>query len=125
MIFQELHTIALKTLNPRKLSRTTWSGAIAAALETDKDNVYTGVSVDTPDAFGWSAEQAALAAMLTAGETRIIKIVVVSEDNKILPLSPRCREFIAQIDEKNHNALVLLEDNKITTIEEILSFPLE
>lgn len=80
MDFEELIRIAEETLNPRALSDSAEAGSVAAALVTDKGNVYRGVCIDTPCSMGFCAEHAAIAAMVTAGESRIERIVAVCAD---------------------------------------------
>jgi cytidine deaminase len=122
MSFEELYKIALKTLNPRKISRSSWAGSAAAAVLTDKGNVYTGVCIDTPSGMGFCAEHAAIAAMITAGESRIVKLAAVLEDGKSGAPCGRCREFICQIHDENYKCQVLLDNNKIITIDELLPY---
>lgn len=119
MDFQELFTIAKATLNPRELSRSSSAGSVAAALLTDQGNVYRGVCIDTPCSMGFCAEHAAIAAMITAGENRIVKIVAVYETGEIIPPCGRCREFISQIHDENRTCEVMLKD-KVVTIEQLL-----
>lgn len=106
--FKELLKIAENTLNPRDLSGGSSAGSVAAALVTDKGNVYRGVCIDVPCSMGFCAEHAAIAAMITAGESRIEKIVAVCEDGDIVAPCGRCREFMYQINYDNINAEVLL-----------------
>lgn len=68
---------------------------------------------------GFCAEHAAIAAMITAGETRIIKIVSVYKDETVIPPCGRCRELINQINDENYKREVLLK-NKIVTISQLL-----
>lgn len=119
MEFPKLYQIALKTLNPRKLSKDSSAGGVAAALLTEAGNVYTGVCIDTPCSMGFCAEHAAAAAMITAGENRIVKLVAVLYSGEVIPPCGRCREFIAQIHEDNHLCEVMLKD-KIVTIDDLL-----
>lgn len=119
MEFAELIKIAQATLNPRQLSETSSAGSVAAALVTDKGNVYRGVCIDTPCSMGFCAEHAAIAAMITAGENRIARIVAVSSDAGIVPPCGRCREFMFQINPENLAAEVQLKD-KVVTLEELL-----
>ena len=93
MEWNALLQIAKDTLNPRQLSENSYAGSVAAALVTDKGNVYKGVCIDTPCSMGFCAEHAAIAAMITAGEDRIEKIVAVCEDGDIVAPCGRCREF--------------------------------
>lgn len=119
MEFAELVKIAQDTLNPRPLSNDSYAGSVAAALLTDKGNVYKGVCIDTPCSMGFCAEHAAIAAMITAGENRIVKIVAVSVDAGIVPPCGRCREFMHQIDHDNLQCEIKLKD-KIVTLDVLL-----
>lgn len=119
MEFERLVEIAKDTLNPRKLSDSSYAGSVAAALLTDRGNVYKGVCIDTPCSMGFCAEHAAIAAMITAGENRIAKIVAVSVDAGIVPPCGRCREFMYQIDHANLMCEIMLED-KVVTLETLL-----
>lgn len=121
MNFNELYEIAKNTLNPRELSKSSYAGSVAAALLTDKGNVYKGVCIDAPCSIGFCAEHAAIAAMITAGENRIVKLVAVSNSDGIVPPCGRCREFINQIHEENKYCEVMLKD-KVITIDELLPY---
>ena len=81
MEFRELQKIAQDTLNERRLSRLATAGTVAAAFLTDKGNVYTGVCIDVPAGMGFCAEHAAAAAMVTAGESKIVKMVATGVDD--------------------------------------------
>lgn len=119
MNFDELKVIAQKTLNPRDLTDNASAGSVAAALLTEAGHIYTGVCIDVPCSMGFCAEHAAIAAMITAGENRIVKIVAVREDGHVVPPCGRCREFMFQIDPRNVDAKVRLEDG-IKTLDELL-----
>ena len=118
MEFNELLEIAQNTLNKRDLTEDSSAGSVAAALLTDKVDVFRGVCIDTPCSMGFCAEHAAIAAMVTEGQSRIEKIVAVSEDGVIAPCG-RCREFIYQINHDNLDTKVLLNDG-VHTIRELL-----
>lgn len=118
MKFTELVQIAEETLNPRDLSSTSCAGSVAAALVTDKGNVYRGVCIDVPCSIGFCAEHAAIAAMITAGEDRIDKIVSVHSDGIVAPCG-RCREFMYQINNDNLKTEVLLECG-VVSLNELL-----
>lgn len=114
MDFEELIRIAEETLNPRELSDSAEAGSVAAALVTDKGNVYRGVCIDTPCSMGFCAEHAAIAAMVTAGESRIERIVAVCADTGIVAPCGRCREFMYQIDHSNLETQVRLKSGTVT-----------
>lgn len=122
MNFDELLKIAIDILNERQISKHATVGTVACAVLTDKGNVYTGISIDAPAGMGFCAEHSAVAAMVTAGESRIVKLVATSVDDNGRDCAPcgRCREFINCIDDENYKCEVLLEDGTITTIGELL-----
>ena len=126
MEFRELQKIAQDTLNERRLSRLATAGTVAAAFLTDKGNVYTGVCIDVPAGMGFCAEHAAAAAMVTAGESKIVKMVATGVDDNGCGCAPcgRCREFINCLHEDNYLCEVLMEDGSITTIGALLPYRL-
>ena len=97
MEFTKLYQKAVEVLNPRQVSESLEAGGVAAALVTDKGNVYRGVCIDTACSLGFCAEHAAVAAMLTAGEDRVEKIVAVGSQGVIMPPCGRCRELLMQL----------------------------
>lgn len=119
MDFEKLTKIAADTVNPRELSKGSFAGSVAAALVTDQGNVYRGVCIDTPCSMGFCAEHAAIAAMVTAGESRIEKIVAICGGTGIVAPCGRCREFMYQINHDNLNTEIRL-DSGITTLRELL-----
>lgn len=119
MEFTQLIEIARQTLNPRQLSESSYAGSVAAALVTDKGNVYKGVCIDTPCSMGFCAEHAAIAAMITAGESRIEKILAVNDEAGIVAPCGRCREFMYQINFENLKTEVMLGKG-VVTLEELL-----
>lgn len=126
MEFDELLTIAAKILNERRLSRIASAGMVAAAILTDKGNVYTGVNIDVPAGMGFCAEHSAVAAMVTAGESRIVRLAATGVDDNGRGCAPcgRCREFINSVNDENYKCEVILEDGSITTIGELLPYRL-
>ncbi len=122
MTFKELTEIARATLNPQKLSKSCHSGTVAAAILTESGKVYTGVCVDTPASMGYCAEHNAVGSMITDGESRIVRLVSVYKDSKVIPPCGRCRELIYQIHDDNHMCEVLLDGDRIVTISELLPY---
>jgi len=118
--FDELYQQARAILNPRKLSASAEAGGVGAALLTDSGRVYTGVCIDTACSMGFCAEHAAAAAMVTAGESRVLKMVAVNWDGAILPPCGRCREFISQLHDDNLQTKVMVSTGVILTLRELL-----
>ena len=125
MTIEELKDIAQQKVKPRQLSESCYVASVASALITDKGTVYTGVCIDTACSMGFCAEHAAIAQMITNEESRIMKIVAVGRNGKILPPCGRCREFIYQINNKNLEAEVLVGENKVVKLEELLPYRFE
>jgi len=124
MDFNELLAIAkAKVSEERRLSRMVTAGEVAAAILTDKGNVYVGVCLDAPAGMGFCAETAAIAAMITAGESRIVKLVAtgIGEEGACAPCG-RCRAFIDAIHDENYKCEVLLADGSVNIIEQLLPY---
>jgi cytidine deaminase len=113
---------ARAVLNPRRLSRFVEVGGVGSALVTEAGNVYVGVCIDTACSMGFCAEHAAIASMITAGESRIATIVAVNWDGKVLPPCGRCREFIYQVNGENGETRVILGD-RVARLSELLPEP--
>ena len=89
-------------------------------METANGNIFTGICIDLPCSLGFCAEQAAMAEMLKAGETQIGQILAVGEEGKVLPPCGRCREFMAQIDRRNLDALAAVSQSQAVPLKELL-----
>ena len=99
-------------------------GDVASTLVTADGNVYSGVCIDTSSGTGFCAEHAAIAAMVTAGEYRIARIVAVWKDEAgttfVLPPCGRCREFIRQIHPDNIDTEVVLSRDEAVPLKDLL-----
>lgn len=127
MTSEKLIKKAESVLNPHKTAGGSLFGDVGAALITEQGNVYTGVAVDT-GGWGLCAERSAIAAMVTAGEYRIKKIVAVWRDEKsgkLYALAPCgiCREFIRSIDHDNLETEFIIGKGRIFKLKELLPHP--
>jgi len=122
MTFDELYQRARAVVNPRRLSDEAESGGVGAALLTDQGHVYVGVCIDTACSMGFCAEHAAAAAMVTAGESRVLKMVAVGWDGRVMPPCGRCREFISQLNDGNRDARVMVAEGTVVTLRELLPY---
>ena len=99
-------------------------GDVGASLVTEAGNVYVGVCIDMPSGTGFCAEVSAIAAMVTAGEFRISRIVAVwkDENGDAYVVSPcgRCREFIRQMHEGNLDTGVILGPGEVVALRDLL-----
>jgi cytidine deaminase len=117
---EKLLELAIKTLNPRRLSPSAEAGGVGSALITASGKIFTGVCIDVACSIGFCAEHTAIGTMITSGESRIETIVAVNWDKKILPPCGRCREMISQIDPGNSTTRVLLKGGRVRILKELL-----
>ena len=122
MMFEDLILKATEVLNPRQLSSAAEAGSVAAALLTDSGQIYTGICIETKCSMGFCAEHAAAAAMITAGESHVVKMVAINKRGNVLPPCGRCREFISQLNDKNIEAEVLINRKKSMKLKELLPY---
>lgn len=99
-------------------------GDVGASLVTAAGNRYGGVCIDTGSGTGFCAEHSAIAAMVTAGEYQIARIVAVwrseTGDLHVLPPCGRCREFIRQVDPANLGTEVVLGRHRSARLRDLL-----
>lgn len=118
-IWEELYQLACQNLNPSQTD-CIYYGGVSAAILTDKDNIYTGVCIDTECSMGMCAERNAMASMLTKNETKIKKLVCVYSDKSLMLPCGVCREFMMQLSQENKEAEILVKHNKIVKLDELL-----
>ena len=125
LMTEELIEKAASLIKTKKIGAFT-VGDVGCALITDRENVYTGVCVDTSSGMGFCAEHTAIGAMITAGEYRIKSIVAVWKDEKgevyILAPCGRCREFMYQTNKENLDTDVLLGRDKVVKLKDLLPY---
>jgi cytidine deaminase len=115
---------AKSVLNPRELSLGGRAGDVACALLSSNGNLYLGVCIDVGSGIGFCAEHSAIAAMLTAGERSIARIVAVWGENTVLPPCGRCRELMYEIDDTNlANTDVILGVDSVVKLKDLLPHP--
>ncbi|MBN1377455.1 cytidine deaminase [Candidatus Woesearchaeota archaeon] len=117
---QDLIEKAKQAAKLHKSSEDVRIGDVGCALITDKNNVYVGVSIDACCGVGFCAEHSAIASMVTNQEYNIKKIVAVLGNGTILPPCGRCRELMYQINDKNLDAKIIIEKNKIVKLSDLL-----
>ena len=120
--FEELVAAARAVVAPRQLSATAVCGTVGAAIETAKGDVFAGVCVDTASSMGFCAEHSAAAAMLTAGQSEIVRMVAVDRQGAVLAPCGRCREFIIQLAAANADTLVMVDSGSSIPLRELLPF---
>jgi len=118
--FDTLYKKAFKISSGRKLSDCASCGGVGSALITEDGNIYTGICIDCCSGLGFCAEHSAIAEMLKNKESRIIEIIAVGSDGKILPPCGRCRELIIQVNPKNRNTIIYISKTKTKKLSQLL-----
>lgn len=115
---EKLIECARATINRRNIGRDVDVGGVAAALISGSGQIYTGVCLDAACALGFCAERAAIAALVSAGEHVITKIVAVGDSGRgVLTPCGSCRELVYQF---GTDTIVLMPDGSSVKIEELL-----
>lgn len=120
--FDMLYERARAFAGKRQLTAYTDAGSVAAAILTQKGNVYVGVNIDTACSMGFCAEHAAAAAMVAAGEQDIAAVIAVDDKGDVTPPCGRCRQFLVQLGEQNDQAQVMVEKGRVMTLAQLLPY---
>lgn len=115
-IWDKLYNEALSVQNARVVSPFIEAGGVASAIESESGNIYVGVCIDTCSSLGMCAERAAIANMLTHGESRIRRVVAVMSNGKVGSPCGACREFMMQLDKNSSNIEILLDTDSKSTV---------
>jgi cytidine deaminase len=115
----ELIQAARAVVGELKLRKDFSAGGVGAAIRTVQGNIYTGISIEIGSGLGFCAEIAAIAQMLTKRETQIDAVVAVTSDRILSPCG-RCRETMAQLDERNLECKVILGKDREVLLRDLL-----
>ena len=117
-----LYNSAMKAAGMRKVSDTIEAGTVAAALLTEKGNIYVGISIDTACSLGMCAERNAIANMLTNGEDTVAAILAVRQNGQLIAPCGSCCELLRQLggDTKGTEILVDLKEKRAVKLIELL-----
>lgn len=96
-IWKEMYEAARSVRNGRAISDYVEAGGVAAAILSESGKIYTGVCVDTACTLGICAERNAIFHMLTQGEHRISRVLVVMSSGKTGAPCGACRELMTQL----------------------------
>ncbi|HLD77609.1 MAG TPA: cytidine deaminase [archaeon] len=116
----ELLAAATRVARKRPLTKSVEVGDVGCALVSVAGNVYVGASIKARCGLGICSENSAIAAMVTAGENVVRKIIAVHSDGSVLPSCGRCRELLSQIAEENKDALLFVAQGKANPLKELL-----
>lgn len=121
-IWDRLYEKALAVQNDRKISDYVDAGGVAAAILTEKGNIYTGVCVDTCSTLGICAERNAIFNMLTNGEHKIKKVLAIMPNGRTGAPCGACRELIIQLMPDTYKDIKIMLDysqKRIVTLDSL------
>ena len=114
--------VASRVLRPVKVEDRIF-GDVGAAVLSRSGDLFTGVCIDT-HSWGLCAERSAIAAMVTAGQYEIRKVVAVWRDGsgslRVVPPCGICREFMRSVNESNLEAEIILGLTESAILRELL-----
>lgn len=114
--WKELIACAKAVQGAREISPFIDAGGVAAAILTESDNIYVGVSIDTSCTLGMCAERNAIANMITNGENRIKRLVCVMRNGTLGSPCGACREYLMQLSKDSPNIEILLDEDADKTV---------
>ena len=109
MNFKELYDNVAQSINPQQVNKMVSSCSEMAVIETKEGNTYYGASMDARCGLGITAEQAAIANMVTYGEFEIAKIVIVRADGSLVMPGGVSRELMLELSPANSEAEILMD----------------
>lgn len=118
--FKSLYEKAFEISPTKKLSEFASCGGVGAALLAVNGNTYTGICIDAQASLGFCAEHSAVAEMLKGGQSKVVEMVAVLWDGKVIPPCGRCRELLSQINPENKLTIVHLSKDRFKSLAELL-----
>ncbi|CCF27593.1 MULTISPECIES: cytidine deaminase family protein [Leuconostoc] len=112
----ELYEKSKNLIPESELSEFFYAGSVGAAILSDTNKIYTGVSIDTACSIGFCAERNAIGTMVSNGDKMITKMVATKNDEIIMPCGV-CREFMMQLGPQSKDVEVLVSLNPLKTIK--------
>ena len=116
-IWDILYEKAREVQNARTISAFVDAGGVAATILTKRGNIYVGVCIDTCCSLGMCAERAAIANMITHGESEIEKVVAVMSDGRVGSPCGACRELMMQLSPDSPEIEILTDRNNYSTVK--------
>ncbi|MBR4878690.1 MAG: GNAT family N-acetyltransferase [Clostridia bacterium] len=115
--FAQLKKAAIDVSGSRTLDNAS-AGATACAILTDKGNIYTGVSVNTVSV-NICAEQSAVAAMVTACESHIVKVISVNSRGTVCQPCAKCLELMLSLCNENCDAEIAIGEDTSAKLSQL------
>ena len=121
-VWQNMIDAVRSCRSPRENSPFIEAGGVSAAILTESGKIYTGVCIDTACSLGMCAERSAIAAMITAGESRVVRLMCVMPDGRAGMPCGACQELLMQLDRSSPEIEILtdLETGSAVTLGELM-----
>ena len=120
--WNKLYEAAKSAIKPNEISSEIYVGSVGAAVLTTKENIYTGISIDTSCSLGMCAERNAIFQMITNGEQSFSRVLAIMPDGKNGAPCGACRELMVQLmpdTYKNVEILMDYDTERIVTLGEL------
>lgn len=117
-----MYAAAKSVHHDRDISEMVSAGGVAAAVEAESGNIYTGVCIDTCSTLGICAERNAIFNMITNGEHKIRRVLAIMPDGKTGAPCGACRELMTQLSPGEYHDIQIMLDyeaGKIVTLGEL------
>lgn len=121
-IWIKMYEAAKAVQKETKISDYVTAGEVAAAIESESGNIYTGVCIDTASTLGICAERNAIFNMITNGEYRIKRVLSILPDGTTGAPCGACRELMVQLmanDYSNIEIMVDYNENKVMKLKDL------
>lgn len=121
-IWIKMYEAAKAVQKETKISDYVTAGEVAAAIESESGNIYTGVCIDTASTLGICAERNAIFNMITNGEYRIKRVLSILPDGSTGAPCGACRELMVQLmanDYSNIEIMVDYNENKVMKLKDL------
>ncbi len=121
-IWERMYAAAKSVQHGRDISEMVSAGGVAAAVEAESGNIYTGVCIDTCSTLGICAERNAIFNMITNGEHKIRRVLAIMPNGKTGAPCGACRELMTQLSPGEYHDIQIMLDyeaGKIVTLGEL------
>lgn len=117
-----MYAAAKSVQHGRDISEMVSAGGVAAVVEAESGNIYTGVCIDTCSTLGICAERNAIFNMITNGEHKIRRVLAIMPNGKTGAPCGACRELMTQLSPGEYHDIQIMLDyeaGKIVTLGEL------
>ena len=117
--FKDLYNIAIASNISDSISPFISTGEITCVLLSENNNIYKGMNIIEDNKIKVTAEESAIASLLSSGDKKIKKMVIVTALGEVIEPSTRIFNTILDLSD---NMEVLIDANSLEykTIDELM-----